>query len=441
LAEHVERLAHHALRGAAWEKAVAFLHQAGTKAAERSANREATVCFEQALDALRHLPGEPEWQERASDLHLYASRVLLTLGERAKTVDHARQAESLAESLGDERRLGRAIVLLATRAWLWGDSDHALELGHRALAIAIRLDDVSLQTSANYLLGWSAETTGDYRQGAEILRQVAETLQGDRRYEWLSVGLRESVNSRTLLAWCLAELGEFTEAMARAEEAVRIAREVDNPGSLVLAYRSLGFVSLRRGAVPQATPLLERAVELCRAAELRVVFDVTAAHLGYAYALSGRLREGVALMEEALADAEATGTIHHPLLLSYLGEAKLWAGRRDDAVRAARRALDLAHRQKERGNEAWVLRLLGDIAAHADPPDPKSAEGHYTEALARAEELGMRPLAAHCHFGLGKLCCGTGDRAKAQEHLATAARMYREMDMGFFLARAEAAVK
>jgi tetratricopeptide (TPR) repeat protein len=226
--------------------------------------------------------------------------------------------------------------------------------------------------------------------------------------------------------------------MACGEEAVRIAREVDHTGSLVYAYQTLGFVQLRRGAIPQAVPPLERALELCRAAQVRNLFDVTAAHLGHAYALSGRLAEGVTLIEEALADPEVTGTIHHPLLLAYLGEAHLLAGRRDEAVVGARRALDLAHRQKERGNEAWVLRLFGDIAAHADSPDLESAEGHYTQALARAKELEMRPLQAHCHLGLGKLYRGFGDGVMAQEHLTTATRMYREMDMGFWLEKAEA---
>ncbi|HVI86542.1 MAG TPA: AAA family ATPase, partial [bacterium] len=439
LTEHIERLAHHALGGEAWAKAVAFLQQAGTKAVERSAHREATACFEQALRALGHLPQQAEWRVRAIDLHLDASRELMVLGERAKSVDHARQAEALAESLGDERRLGRAIIVLATRTWTWGDSDRALELGQRALAIAIRINDVALKTSANYAISLAAETRGDYRQSVEILSRVTETLQGDRRNEWLSgSGLLGSVISRARLVWCLAELGEFREAAAQGEEVLRIAREVDYPGDLVYAYRSVGFVSLRRGAILQAIPPLERAVELCRGARMRSLFDVTAAHLGYAYALSGRLPEGVALIEEALADPEATGTIHHPLLLAYLGEAHLLAGRRDEAVAVARRALDLAHRQKEQGNEAWVLRLLGDIAAHADPPDVEAAEGHYNQVLARANDLGMRPLAAHCHFGLSKLYRGTGHGVTAQEHLTTAARMYRGMDMGFWLERAEA---
>jgi tetratricopeptide (TPR) repeat protein len=330
-------------------------------------------------------------------------------------------------------------VFLAVRTWQWGDSDRGLELGQRALAIAIRLNDVSVQTWVNLILGWGAQIRGNYRQSVEILSRVAEALQGDRRYE-LSAGGGQlgSVSSRTFLAWSLAELGEFTEAMAHGEEAVRIAREVDQSGSLVYAYRSLGFASLRRGAIPQAIPPLEHAVELCRTSQVRNFFDITAAHLGYAYALSDRLPEGVTLMEEALADPEATGTTHHSLLLAYLGEAHLLAGRRDDAVAVGRRALDLAHRQKERGNEAWVLRLLGDIAAHADPPDLEAAKGHYTQALARADDLGMRPLAAHCHLGLGTLYRSSGDHAKAQEHLTTAATMYREMDMGFWLEKAEA---
>src|SRR6516162_7568203 len=218
--EHVERLAHHAFRGEAWEKAVAFLHQAGRKAVERSAYREAAANFEQALDALRHLPPLPEWQARAIDLHLDANRDLRMSGEQAKSVDHARQAEALAESLGDERRLGWAFVALAIGAWTWGDSDRSLELGRRALAIAMRLNDSSLQTSANYLLGGIAQTRGDYRQSAEIFSRLAKTLQGHRRDEGITRSLG-SVASRAQFVWSLAELGEFTEAEARGQEALR----------------------------------------------------------------------------------------------------------------------------------------------------------------------------------------------------------------------------
>ena len=200
-------------------------------------------------------------------------------------------------------------------------------------------------------------------------------------------------------------------------------------------------MSLRRGALVQAIPPLERAVELCRITPIPVLFDVTAGHLGYACALSSRLPEGVALLEEALASPTVTSSANHPLLLAYLGEAHLMAGRPDDALAVARRALDLAHRQKERGNEAWVLRLLGEIAAHADPPDVESAEAHYAQALALGNEVGMRPLVAHCHLGLGTLYRRTGDGARAKGHLTTATAMYREMDMTFWLEKAAAELR
>ena len=120
-----------------------------------------------------------------------------------------------------------------------------------------------------------------------------------------------------------------------------------------------------------------------------------------------------------------------------LGEALFAAGRVDEAHVAATRALDLARERGEQGHEAWALRLLGEIAAHPTRSDCR-AEDHYRQAFALADELGMRPLVAHCHLGLGKLYRRTGDQAKAEEHLTTATTMYREMGMTFWLEKADA---
>jgi class 3 adenylate cyclase/tetratricopeptide (TPR) repeat protein len=440
LAEHVERLAHHALWGDVWEKAVSYLRQAAGKAMERSAYREAVTRLNQALDALRHLPDGRTRTEQATDLHVDASVASAGMGQFPKGAEHAREAERLAETLGDERRLARVLVRRALVTWSAGEPDRALELAQRALALATAHDDAPLQALANQRIGVIWQTIGEYRRAAEHLRQTVETLQGDRRYERLEANVGTFVYTQDRLAWCLAELGNFAEAMTRAEEAGQVAREIDDPRQPVVATRSLGLVALRRGDIVHAIPPLERSVELCRVTPAPALLDVSAAWLGYVYALAGRLPEGVALLEEAVADPAATGGANHPLFLAHLGEAHLLAGRPADALAVAQRALDLAYRQKERGNEAWVLRLLGEIAAQADPPDTKSAEAHYGEALARADELGMRPLVAHCHLGLGKLYRRTGDRRKAHEHLTTATNMYREMQMGFWLAQAEAAL-
>jgi tetratricopeptide (TPR) repeat protein len=128
----------------------------------------------------------------------------------------------------------------------------------------------------------------------------------------------------------------------------------------------------------------------------------------------------------------------HSLRVVNLSEGYLIAGRVDEAIRLAERALQLSRDCKERGNEAWTLRLLGEIASRRQRRAADPAGEHYRQALGLAEELGMRPLVAHCHLGLGKLYRRTGKREQAHEHLATATTMYREMDMRFWLEKAEA---
>ena len=124
-----------------------------------------------------------------------------------------------------------------------------------------------------------------------------------------------------------------------------------------------------------------------------------------------------------------------------LGGAHLLDGRLADATRIAQDGLAAARQRGERGVEGKLLLLLGDIAAHRDRVDAETAEAHYRQALALAEEMGMRPLVAHCHLGLGKLYRRTDKREDAQEHLATATTMYRDMGMTYWLEKAEAEMR
>jgi tetratricopeptide (TPR) repeat protein len=130
----------------------------------------------------------------------------------------------------------------------------------------------------------------------------------------------------------------------------------------------------------------------------------------------------------------------HSLRVGYVSEAYLLAGRMQEALQLAGRALALSRDHKERGYQAWALRLLGEIAAHQAPPESEPAAHHYRQALGLAEELGMRPLVAHCHLGLGTLYAKTGQREPAHIELVAAIEMYRAMAMTFWLPQAEAAL-
>jgi class 3 adenylate cyclase/tetratricopeptide (TPR) repeat protein len=273
VAEQAERLAHHALRGELWEKAVAYLRQAGLRAMARAANREAIAHLEQALGVLRHLPETRETTELAIDLHI-------------------------------------------------------------------------------------------------DLRNAFQPL-------------------------------------------------------------------LRRGDLSRATRALERSHDLCRTWQITLGTPHVAAALSAAYALAGRAGEARPLVADAVGEFRRRPTHHRPaFILLCAGITCLAAGRVDEASSHAQEALALSRRLGARATEAHALCLAGDVASASGAEE---AESHYREALALAGELGMRPLVAHCHLGLGRLYRRPGDAAKAEEHLTTAATLYREMGMTFWLEKADAA--
>ncbi|HEV2054611.1 MAG TPA: tetratricopeptide repeat protein, partial [Methylomirabilota bacterium] len=434
VAEQAERLAHHSLRGELWEKAVAYLRQAGLRAMARAANREAIAHLEQALGTLRYLPETRETTELTIDIRLDLRNALLLLSEWARMGEHLHEAEVLARMLGDQHRLGRIATFMVNQCVGTGDYDEAVRFGQEALSIARTLNDRSIEVVATNLLGMTHVARGEFSDAATFLeRNVA--LEGDLRYERFGTPGIPSALSGTWLADVLSQLGRFDEAIGHAEAAVQIAETADHPLTLYQGLFALGGAHLRRGDLPRATRALERCFDLCRTWQIVAGTTIVAATLGAAYALAGRADEALALVAGAVEEFRSRQIHVRPaLILLCAGMTYLSAGRIDEAASHAREALALTRRLGARASEAHALCLAGDVASTGGD----DAEGHYRKALALAGELGMRPLIAHCHLGLGKLHRRTGKREQAREHLTTATTMYREMDMRFWLGQAEA---
>ena len=179
---------------------------------------------------------------------------------------------------------------------------------------------------------------------------------------------------------------------------------------------------------------------LCQDWQHPLLLPWMGAALGLAYALDGRIAAGLTLLEPGMEQAGAMDILRLAPAIACLSEAYLLAGRLEDARQRAVQALDLVYQYKQRGWQAWALWLLGESTACQASPEIEPAAGHYRQALALAKELGMRPLVAHCHLGLGRLYHQTGQRGQAGAALATAIALYRAMDMTFWLPQAEAAL-
>jgi tetratricopeptide (TPR) repeat protein len=236
----------------------------------------------------------------------------------------------------------------------------------------------------------------------------------------------------------LSPLGAFAEGRRHGEEALRLAT-LDGRGTTpIVACHALGDLYLAQGDVEPAIRVLEQGLALCRASGDRTDVRPIVACLGAASALQGRFAPGRALLEEALSESIHMSVRQRSRWVAWLSEVCRLAGRGEEAWQHACQALDLARQQKARGDEALALHQLGVVQAHAEPPDVAQAAASYQQALTLAEELGMRPLQAHCHRGLGTLYAATGQREQARTALSTAIALYRDMEMTFWLPQTEA---
>ena len=443
LGEQIERLAHHAFRGEMREKAVHYLRQAGAKAAARSALQDALVWLEQALGVLETLPESQSTLERAFDIRLELRPVLNQLGEVRRALERLREAETLAERLNDDRRRARICAFMTTAHSLLGELDEAVESGTRGRAIARVLGDLELRILATSYLGQAHYLRGEYARVIELATDNLAALPADWVHEYFGLTAPASVYDRFWLVVSLAELGRFAEAAEYAAAAIRLAEPTHHAFTVGQAHRAACTLHLFKGDWANARSMIEHGVAVLRTGNVVIVLPWAIAASAWVLAQLGETSEALSRLREGeqLLERQAARGITGNLGLAYhsLGRAALLLGQLDEARRLADRAVESYPHHP--GFAAHALHLLGDIASHPDRFDAEIGEAHYRQALALAEPRGMRPLIAHCHFGLGKLYRRTGKREQVQEHLTSATTMYREMDMRFWLEQAEAAMK
>jgi tetratricopeptide (TPR) repeat protein len=315
------------------------------------------------------------------------------------------------------------------------DYEPALAYCQRAHAITTALRDVDLQVWVNHDMGQIYTDLGDYRQAIEYLQQVLTALPGEQRSQAFSGGvILRSIVARVYMVQCLRELGRFADAVAYGDEALQVAEAGARPDDRLAAYSSMGYMHVRQGSLHQAIPLLERAVALSQEANIPVFYYTSAPFLALACALAGRATDALTVLEQV------GGNTGVRILNLICGEAYLHAGCVEEAHRLAQSGLAHARHHKMRGSEARALWLLGETARRHDPPDVAQAEAHYQQALVLATELGMCPLQAHCHRGLGTLYAKTGHAEQACTALSAAMALYSAMDMTFWLPQTEAAL-
>jgi class 3 adenylate cyclase/tetratricopeptide (TPR) repeat protein len=439
-AEHVERLAYHALRAEAWAKAVAYLRDAGERAVARSANREAVAFYDDALAALGHLPESRETFSLAIDLRLDLRPPLLQLGRLDDIHRLSKEAESMAQQVNDEERLARSYSYLVNYHYLLGEPARTVEYGARCLAIAERRGDPALATLARRYLGHSHHAQGQHRLAVQILEDNLAAIDAEIAGNTAVASITGHVASSAWLAWALADLGEFDRADACLDRARAEADLARHPYSQAIAWTLTGAVWYARGQVDRAVPTLARSLEICEQANLTVWQPIPATLLGACLLALDRKDDGMALLRDGVRRAESLGVMAYlSRWTSHLAEGLLLTGDVAAARATADRAMALALAHGERGHEAMAWRVLADVAAHEASFD--AARQAYEQALALADDLGLRPQMARAHFDLGRLQRRLGHLRDAEDHLARAIVLFADMGMRSWLEKSQPELK
>jgi class 3 adenylate cyclase/tetratricopeptide (TPR) repeat protein len=416
LPEHVETLARHAERAENWEKAVTYLRQAGIAAAMRSSFHDAEVWQRSAIRAWESLAESREKAELGIDLRFDLYTAILTRGDHMPIFQVLEEAERLAVSIGDERRLARIYGYLSMAYWWVADYRRARELGHRALSLAQKFGQQALLelSIALVALAWTQSAVGEFDEATKGLEQVVAIARVNPARRKVNNGLPlTTVIALCWLALCHGETGEFEKGLDYAQEAVRLAEEVDQPWSRVAAYYALGSILIKRMSIREALTVLERGRNLCAMHVIPGWGTAIDWLLGNAYGLNGDTKQAVSLLDQVVRRAPADRFLwHQSLRVACLAEAELISGRKSRAAELGQEALRLARAHGERPAEAHVLRILGDIAVETDIDDP-NLPAFYKQALAIANEFSMRPLQAQCHLKIGRIIARRKQTAKA----------------------------
>ncbi len=441
--EHVERLAYHALRAERWDRAAAYLYQAGEKAFAYGAHASAAPFYEAAIDAIdQQSDGGDRTLKLDACLELWA--VGMEIGRFRGLRTLADTAEALATSLGDRPRLAKVRLGQAQTLWAFPPDARslvtAIELAREASSLA---DPADLRTRsyARFIAGAALRELGDFRGSVQEYDAGAALVDGVELVPEVQ-GFVRPIHA-SLCSWradSFTALGDFGRAVASGEEGLRVVEEIGHPSIRAMAHAFLGLAHLLRGNLDRSLTLLEPGLEI--AEENGAVYGIVmnALHLALALALLGDRERAERHLERVRQTRASIGTVL-PKFTKY-GSLVAGALLAMDRVAAAHAEIEehlpLVAAHGARGYEPPLLRLRAEILDRQAPEDSGEALRCCEQALALAEKLGMRPEVAHCRRVMSRLRRHAGDKARAREHLDAAIALFSELGMPFWAARAEA---
>ena len=388
--ELTDTLAEHAMRGEVWQRAVELTMRAGHRANTRSAWTAAVAFFDQALEALSHLPETPQTLRQGIDTRLGLRVALGPLTRMDRVLQVLEEAAGIAQRLGDLPRMTQIDVSRCVFQTILGHLDDAIAVGTSSVREAARLEEPAPRLNASYALAQAHWFAGHFAEAERVLEVNLPLLRGQMRLRSAGTTGSISVLSLVCLSKTYAITGAFEHASELAAEAQAIAAETRKPYDLTYGQIAAGFAHLLAGRAEEAVADLVIALDHCRSGNVPVLIPSVARYLGRAYAQVGRSDEAHDLLDDTIEHCRSQSMVALSIWCGLAsGHAHLEGGTHDDAISRLEHSVDLARAHSYRPAEAHGWHLLA--RSHFAQGRIVDARRALLSAEKLAFELGMRP--------------------------------------------------
>ncbi len=403
-------------------KAIDYLHQAGQRALQLSAYQEAITHLTRGLSLLETLPKSLEATEQELALQMTLGMVWTHgPGTQAAEVGEAyARARELCQETGKTSQLCRVLGELSVHHYVRGDYWRAREMAEEALRLARRAQDPLLVALSHWYVGIILFPLGEYGRARTHLQQTISWYDPQEHHRSL-VNLRGSDVGPCALAYeacCLWCLGYPERGLKQSQKALALGRELNHPFTLadVLAYAGCLFNSLR-GDAQAARKNAEELIALSKEVGFHSWLVTGTFHLGEALAMTGRLEEGIAKMQNAMAEWQSLGVrCYSTGMVNPLARAEGELGQVKEAVATVSEALALMEETDERCYEPELHRLRGELLLQQG--DEGEAEVGFDKAIEVARRQQAKSWELRATVSLCRLWQQQGKGEEARQRLA-----------------------
>ena len=424
ITEQIELLAHHALRGELWEKAVDYLHQAGKKAAGHFATREAIACFEQALAALKHLPEDHPSIEKAINIRVDLGPALISMkGFGATEVEeNYTRARALCEQFGETPQLFPVLWGLARMHDVRGELKVGRELGGQLLRLAQRVQDRALLLEAHHELWANLSALGELTAARTHTEQgfVLYDPHQHKHHAFLYGGHDPGVCSGYHAAEVLWLLGYPDHALRRSRESLALARELSHPSTMANVLFFTAWFHQHRGEWQTVQARVEEGMTLVTEQGFSRWLAQASFLQGWLLVERGQKNAGIAQMVEALATERAgIGLARwNALFAALLAEVYGQTGQIGEGLKVVNE--ELANRRVTECccYEAELHRIKGELLSREAAADGEVAEACFQNASNIARGQSAKSLELRAAMSLSRLWQRQGKKAEARDSLA-----------------------